>query len=114
MKVLISSTGKDLNSQVGLEFGKCPFCLYVETVTMNYEAFQTDNPGRHSTSENDIAQSIIDNGVKVVITGEIGQEAQEALSNAGVTVLTDMKGSVMDVLKCLIEHEYDDAQFACV
>ena len=114
MKILISSTGKDLESKVDQNFGKCPYCLFIETVTMNYDVLRTDNPGRHAISENDITQTIIEKGVKVVITGEIGQEAHDALSNAGVTVLTDMEGPVVDVLKCLIEHEFDDAQFACV
>ena len=114
MKVLISSTGRDLESQVGLEFGKCPYCLYVETVTMDYEAIENDSATSCHNKECNITQTAVEKGVNVVITGDMGEEAFESLSNAGITVLTEMEGPIVEVLKCLIEHEYDNAQFACI
>ena len=114
MKVLISSSGRDLESQVGEELGKCPYCLYVETVTMDFEAIQNDNATSCHIMECNITQTAIEKGVEVVITGNMGDEAFKNLSNAGITVITKMKGPIVEALKCLIEHEYNKAQFACV
>jgi len=44
------------------------------------------------------AQMIIDKGVDVVITGNCGPNAMQILSSAGVKVITDVSGSIQDVL----------------
>ena len=114
MKVLISSTGRDLESQVGQELGECPFFLCVETVTMDYNAIQNDDATSCHNNECNITQTAIEKGVEVVITGNLGDEAYRNLSNAGITIITEIEGPILEVLRSLIEHEYENAQFACV
>ncbi len=114
MKVLISSTGGDLESQVGQELGECPFHLYIETVTMDYDAIRNDDATSCHNKECNITQTAIEKGVEVVIAGNMGDDAFKNLSNAGITVLTEIEGPILEVIRSLIEHEYDNAKFACV
>ncbi|RLC68193.1 MAG: dinitrogenase iron-molybdenum cofactor biosynthesis protein, partial [Chloroflexi bacterium] len=38
MKVAVSSNGSDLNAPVSPVFGRCPYYIFVDTETMEYEA----------------------------------------------------------------------------
>jgi len=43
MKVAISSSGKDLDSQIDPNFGRCPYYLIVETDDMSFEALDNES-----------------------------------------------------------------------
>lgn len=39
MKIAVSSTGKDLNSQIDPRFGRCQYFIFIDPETMEFEAF---------------------------------------------------------------------------
>lgn len=43
MKVAVSASGRDLDSQIDPCFGRCAFFLVVETDGMNFESFNNEN-----------------------------------------------------------------------
>ena len=43
MKIAVSSSGKDLDSQVDPRFGRCAYFVIVETENMSFEAFDNEN-----------------------------------------------------------------------
>ena len=104
VKVLITSSGKELESQVSQRFDEGSYLLFVETVTMGCEAEPVEG---HSDS--DIVQVAIEKGVEAVITGSINDNAQEALTNAGIALIPECNGIVKDHLDSFIAHEYDQA-----
>ncbi len=113
MKVLITSSGADLESQVFPQFDRSPYYLIVETVTMGFETKCIED-SESSNAGIDIALTAIERGVEVVLTGDISDEVHEMLTNAGVTVILNCNGTLHKHLDSLIAHGFDEAQFACV
>ena len=43
MKIVVSSTGKDLDSEIDPRFGRCAYFLLVDTDTMDHEVLDNGN-----------------------------------------------------------------------
>lgn len=42
MKIAISSTGKDLHAQIDPRFGRCPYFIFVDPETMDFEVSENE------------------------------------------------------------------------
>jgi len=98
MKLAISSAGKDLNSELDPRFGRCPYFILVDSDTMNFEAIDNSSAMSSGGAGISAAQLIAGKGVNVVLTGSCGPNAFEALSGAGIKVITGLSGSVKDAV----------------
>lgn len=98
MKIAVTSTGDNLNSQVDPRFGRCTYFLIVETETMETEAVSNSSTGLAHGAGISAAQSIASKGVKMVITGNVGPNAYQALSAAGIDVILGAKGTVAETV----------------
>ena len=89
MDVLITSEGKDLDSELCPRFGRAPVFLVVDVDTAEAEA--VENPAVEAESGAGIqsAQLVVDRGVRHVITGRVGPKAMAVL-----TVLTSACRSI--------------------
>ena len=65
MKIAISSSGKDLSSQLDPRFGRCRYFLIIETDTMDFEVFNNDNAGLGGGAGIQSAQFIAAKGAKL-------------------------------------------------
>lgn len=99
MKICITSSGKEMGSAVDLRFGRCKyFCIYD---TESRETKVLENAGAYSQGGAGIAaaQQVVDEGVEVLITGNLGPNAMRVLKAAGVkayrTEETDVARAVM-------------------
>jgi len=101
MKVAISSTGKDLNSQIDPRFGRCPHFLVVEADSMSYEVLDNENVVLAGEAGIQSAQLVASKGADVVITGNCGPNAIRALSAVGVEVIVGQTGTVNQAV-----HDY--------
>ncbi len=105
MKIAVSSTGKNLNSQVNEIFGRCPYFLIVEIDDKKIKGFQTvENISRNQAGSVGIsvAQMIVEKGANVVITGNVGPRALDVLKQFKVDIFNG-RGSVEENLKKFIE-----------
>lgn len=86
MKVLVCSTGNTLDSPLDPRFGRCANFVIVDSET--FEANVVPNPGAACTQGAGIqaAQVVSSLGVDAVIAGNLGPNAHQALSAAGVRV----------------------------
>ena len=94
MKVAISSSGRDLDSQIDPRFGRCAYFLIVETDDMSYEAFDNENIALGGGAGISSAQFVASKGAKVVITGNCGPNAVRTLSASGVELFINQTGTV--------------------
>jgi predicted Fe-Mo cluster-binding NifX family protein len=94
MKVVVSSTGKDLDSQIDPRFGRCAYFIIVDTDTMAYEALDNANLALGGGAGIQSAQLVASKGAKVAITGNCGPNAVRTLAAAGVEVIVGQSGSV--------------------
>ena len=98
MKLAISSAGKDLNAELDPRFGRCPYFILVDSDTMNFEAIDNSSAMSSGGAGISAAQLIAGKGVNAVLTGSCGPNAFEALSGAGIKVITGLSGSVKDAV----------------
>jgi predicted Fe-Mo cluster-binding NifX family protein len=97
MKVAVTATGPDLDSQVDPRFGRCQYLVIVDPESMQFEALVNSGAVAQGAG---IAtgQLIASNGVKVVLTGDRGPNAHQVLSAANIKVVTGVSGSVRDAI----------------
>lgn len=94
MKIAVSSTGKTLESPLDQRFGRCAYFLIVDTDTMIVTV--VDNAAAASSSGAGIsaAQSVVDNGARAVITGNVGPNAMNVLKAANIELYSGFGASV--------------------
>ncbi|MGD0645251.1 MAG: NifB/NifX family molybdenum-iron cluster-binding protein [Candidatus Bathyarchaeia archaeon] len=98
MKICISATANNLEAQVDPRFGRCVYLLIVDSETMQFEAIPNTASGATGGAGIQAAQTIANKGVKVVITGNVGPNAFEALSAAGIEIVTGVDRTVKEVV----------------
>lgn len=110
--VAVSATGPALEDQIDPAFGRCRFLLFVDPGTMGFEA--VDNPGAGAVGGAGIqsAQEVARRGAQAVITGKVGPNALRVLDSAGITVLTDARGTVRESLEAYRSGTLPEAQSA--
>lgn len=99
MKVAVSAVTGSLEAQVDPRFGRCPYFMIVDTETMSFEAVPNVSQGALSGAGIQAAQSMANRGVQVVLTGSMGPNAFNALSSAGINVVTGVFGTVRDAVE---------------
>ena len=99
MKIAISSTGKDLNSQIDPRFGRCQYFVFVDPETMEFEAFENEGLMASGGAGVQAAQLIAQKGAKALITGNLGPNAASAISASGIKVYLVPGGTVKDVIE---------------
>jgi len=98
MKVAVSSSGKNLDSQIDPRFGRCACFMIVETDDMNFEVFDNENIALGGGAGIQSAQFVASKGIQAVITGNCGPNAVQTLSAAGVKLFVGQSGTVKEAI----------------
>lgn len=88
MIVIISSKGDTLNSKVDERFGRATFFIRIETESMAWQAFENTAVSNAHGAGIAAAQFVIDQQAEVVLSGDFGPNAANALSAAGLRMET--------------------------
>lgn len=99
MKVAVSSSGKDLDSEIDPRFGRCAYFLIVETDDMSFEAFDNENIAISGGAGIQSAQFVASKGARAVITGNCGPNAVRTLSAAGIELFANNTGRLRDAIE---------------
>lgn len=103
MKIAVSSSGNDLSAQVSPVFGRCPYYLFVDTESMEFEAVANPAISAPGGAGIQAAQFVADQGAKAVLTGNVGPNAFNVLQAAGVQVFTVTGGTVEEAVEAYKE-----------
>lgn len=108
MKIAVSATGTTLDADVDPRFGRCKYLIFVDTETMDFKA--QDNAASSSGGGAGIAtgQSVVNEEVKAVLTGNIGPNAHKVLSQGGIQVMTGVSGKVGDAVEAFKRGEFKE------
>ena len=98
MKIGISSTGKELNSQVDQRFGRCQYFLIIDTENMKYEHISNESSMAAGGAGIRAAETIAKKGVEAVVTGNMGPNAFQTLSAAGIKIFTGATGTINEAI----------------
>ena len=99
MKIAVSATSESLDAQIDPRFGRCPYFLIVDSLTMEFEAVPNTASRSMSGAGIQAAQTVASKGVKVLITGNVGPNAFPALSSAGIDIITGAFGTVREAVE---------------
>ena len=99
MKICVTAVSDSLEAQADLRFGRCSYFVIVDSETMKFEAVPNTASGSMSGAGIQAAQTIASKGVKVLITGNVGPNAFQALSAAGIRVVIGAFGNVRQAIE---------------
>lgn len=105
MKMAVSAMGRDLDAQVDPKFGRCQHFIIVDSDTLEFEAIKNPNIGLMSRAGIQSGQMMADKGVQVILTGNIGPNAFQALSAAGIQIIARVNGTVREAI-----HRFNSGQ----
>ena len=99
MKICVTSTADSLDAQIDPRFGRCSYLLIVDPETMRFEAVPNTAAGVTGGAGIQAAQTIANKGVKLIITGNVGPKAFQALFAANIEVVTGAFSSVREAVE---------------
>ena len=112
MKIAVSSTGKDLDSDVSSTFGRCPYFIIAEIedkkIKMS-EAIENTSADQTGGAGISAAQIVAEKDVNAVISGNVGPRALEVFRQFNIEIYSG-SGSVNEVLQKFIDGELQKIQ----
>jgi predicted Fe-Mo cluster-binding NifX family protein len=105
MKIAVTSTSKDVHSELDTRFGRCANFLVIDTEGNEPEVVDNSKIASGSGAGIAAAQMLIDRKVDVVITGNVGPNAFQTLEAAGVEIYSNMNGRILDLIDLFIRGE---------
>jgi len=112
MKIAVSSTGKDLDSNVSNVFGRCPYFIIAEIENKKIkktEAIENMSANQMGGAGISAAQTVAERDVKAVITRNIGPRAFSVLKQFNIEVYNG-SGSVKEILQKFIDNKLERIQ----
>jgi len=94
MKVAVTSTGGSMDALVSEQFGRCQYFIIVDSETMKFEAVSNLGEQMQSGAGPKAAELIASKGAEVVLTGHVGDKAEEALKKGGIKIVDGFKGNM--------------------
>ena len=80
-------------------FGRCPYFLIIDSETGSFEAVANVAAGAMGGAGIQAAQSISGKNVKAVITGNVGPNAFQTLSAAGIQIIVGASGTIREAIE---------------
>lgn len=99
MKIGVSSTGENLDANVDQRFGRCKYFLIVDTESMEFEVLSNENAMASGGAGIQAAQTIAKTGAEIVVTGNVGPNAFQTLSAAGMKIFTGASGTIKESIE---------------
>jgi len=107
MRIAIAAEGK----HVSPHFGHCEYFLVVDTNGKEVVGRRMLQTPPHQPGA--IPQFLAHEGVKLVITGGMGQNAQTFFEGNGIEVITGCSGTIEDVLQTYLDGELVSSGSVC-
>ena len=99
MKIAVSSSGNNLDSQIDPRFGRCAYFVVVDTESMSFETFDNESIALGGGAGIQAAQFVASKGAKAILTGNVGPNAVKTLAAAGVEVFVGQNGTVGEAVE---------------
>jgi len=104
MKIAVMSIGDSKESLISDKFGRAPFIIICDTDKNLYEVIENSGIQSKHGAGAETAELIIENGIDLLLTKEIGVKAYSVLAKAHIAIqlLTSestVKGSIKHYLK---------------
>ena len=110
MKIAITSTGNNLDSEVSLVFARCPYFIVADLENGEIkETSAIENPSKNERGAGiSAAQFISSKNVDALISDAVGPNAFNLLKKIGIKMHKLQSGTVKDNLKLFIENKLNE------
>ncbi|MCW4016166.1 MAG: NifB/NifX family molybdenum-iron cluster-binding protein [Candidatus Bathyarchaeota archaeon] len=99
MKICVSASSGSLDANVDSRFGRCPYFVIVDSETMEFNAISNDSTNAAHGAGIQAAQTVVNMGANVVITGNVGPNAFNVLSASGIKIVIGASGSINEAIE---------------
>ena len=110
MKIVITSNGEDLNSEVDPRFGRAACFLLGDPEVMDFSVIENKNIDAAGGAGISSAKLVIDAGAEAVLTGNCGPNAERTLRAAGVKLYTGATGTVAEAVELFKNGKLTEAE----
>jgi|LQYC01.1.fsa_nt_gi predicted Fe-Mo cluster-binding NifX family protein len=86
MRIAISATGNSRESLVHRQFGRCEWFLVFDETRQLVKAIRNSYAEAQTGAGVGCAQDLVQEGVKVIISGQVGPKAYEVLNKAWIEI----------------------------
>ena len=93
MKIAITSQGKSLKDPIDQRFARAKYFLIVDNETNDVEVVPNSRVSAGSGAGIQTAQFMVDRGIGVILTGNLGPNASKVLNESGIKVFINNKGT---------------------
>ena len=114
MKIVVASSGADLDSEVDARYGRCAWFLVVDPDDMSFEAIENANASLGGGAGVQSGQLAAASGAKAVLAGHCGPKAFSVLSAAGIEVIVGVSGPVREAVQNYKEGKLSSSDSANV
>lgn len=98
-KICVTSQGNNLESEIDPRFGRCQYFIFVDSDTLKFEAMQNPNIEAQGGAGVQSAQFVASKNAKAVVTGNVGPNAFQTLTAAGIEIFTGASGSIRQAIE---------------
>ncbi len=114
MKIAITSIGSEIESKVDSRFGRCDYFFIYDTETEKTESIKNEGSGAMGGAGVISAQTIINRGIDILITGNVGPNAFHTLTAGGVKIYGGATGTVREAIKKYEKGELNELSSSSV
>lgn len=106
MKLVVSTSGTDLDAPVDARFGRAPYFLIVDPKSMEFEAVaNTQNLQAAQGAGIQAAAHVARFKPAAVLTGHCGPKAYQTLKSAGIVVAVNVAGTAREAVQSYLNGE---------
>ncbi|MDP8234733.1 MAG: NifB/NifX family molybdenum-iron cluster-binding protein [Candidatus Saelkia tenebricola] len=99
MNICVTAQGDNLESLVDPRFGRCQYFIIVDPNTLKFEAIQNPSLSAGGGAGIQSGQLMVNKEVEVVLTGNVGPNAFATLEAAGIKMVTQVQGKILEVIE---------------
>lgn len=104
MKIAVTSTGTELDSDVDPRFGRAKYIIIVDSGAFDFEVLDNkENVNALKGAGIQAASMISEKGAEVLLTGFCGPNAFKTLNAVNVGVANDATGSVREAVNAYLD-----------
>ena len=104
MKIAVTSTGTDLDSDVDPRFGRAKYIIIVDSETFDFEVLDNkENVNALKGAGIQAARMVSDKQAEVLLTGFCGPNAFKVMKATKIGVANNADGSVRDAVKAYLD-----------
>jgi predicted DNA-binding protein (UPF0251 family)/predicted Fe-Mo cluster-binding NifX family protein len=99
IKIGISAAAPGMDAEIDPRFGRCRYFVIVDPETMTWETLENSGVEDGGGAGIATAKSLTGKDIATIITGNCGPNAYNALTAAGIKVITGVSGTVKDAVE---------------